>query len=103
MIALEILWYHHNEAVERLFTEFELPAPKHFGDLEEDEAMQIVYKARGWDQLRWEQFVKALQGIELSIGTRLAEWIFDRCTHIEDSEMNNEIQEHTDGDLPITS
>lgn len=102
MTSLEVLWNSNKEQVEELWEKFHLPKPQHFNDITEEERIAIISVISTWDSIGYcAVFVRKLELIEYQAGRRVSEDILNGIREIEESKMNNEVQEQGDGDIPF--
>jgi hypothetical protein len=101
MTSLEILWSNYKEAVENLWIHFLLPTPEHFNDITEEERGAILAVVSQWPSKYWEVFIAKTLVIDMQTGKRVCEDILSGIREIEESKLNDEIQEQEERNIPF--
>ena len=110
MTSLEVLYNSQSarissvrELVEKVWSSFNLPAPVHFNDIQEEERIAILAAISDWPPSWWNRFAKQIMWIDNEIGRRVCEDLLSGIREIEESRMNDEVQEYTVRDFPIST
>lgn len=101
MTSLEVLYNKEKKLLPMLWISFDLPAPTHFNDIQQEERAAILAAISDWPSSRWDRFAAQIMWVDNEIGRRVCEDLLAGIREIEESKMNNEVQEQGNGNLPF--
>jgi hypothetical protein len=102
MTSLEVLWKADKQKVEELWLQFKLPVPEYFNDITPEERVAILSVISTWDSIGYcAVFIRKLEFIHEQIGKRVSEDILSGIREIEESKLNDEVQEQKVRDFPV--